>query len=331
MWYPIYWKRHLGRPNMFLDRGLKDVMSREEIAEFSRFRYDLYKVVHPFLATLCTGGWGLLFWPLWLANDTWMPSSVSCGDPGILRKWRHAQDMYRYRFVPSMITDYRWFYEWHLQVPQHLSRAWENLLEKNDVRKDPKLCAQIAAMYESVLSFHRFRRKQGRCIVRAMGIASFPLFSKICPQTRIRDYWEIIFNEDHMVMQPGVLESMNDDELFDYAWRRFLAPVDKNLQREQLLQRVGDYHIYLGGEEFLKTGYHPNLFTTIVYCMGYYNEPAFLDRDFSELDENDYDHLKWWGRDLFLRRLEFENGPLRDQVEAHSVRVIEERKRKLLA
>ena len=215
-------------------------------------------------------------------------------------------------------------------MPPHLGKAWETLLEKNDVWRDPVACRGVAEMYESVLSFHRFRRLQGRLIVRAMGLPSYPLFGLLCAQGRIRDYWELVFNEDYMVMQPGALEKMTEEGLFDYAWRRFLAPVDKNLTHEEVLRRVRDYHTFLGGEKFLDSTYHPNMFTTLAYCMGYYNEPAFLEGNVEELEENDFDHLKWWGRDLFLRRLEFENGPLRDQVEAHSQKVLQERKNKLL-
>jgi hypothetical protein len=258
-----------------------------------------------------------------------MPSTVGATDPAVLNEWRRAQDLYRYKFAPAYLTDFRWVFEMHFGVSQVNSAAWEEMFEKNDTRRNPVKCASLHDMYEVPFPFHHITCKRCRAIVRAMGIPSFPFLGKINGQTRIRDYFEIIFNEDYMVMQPGALQALDDAALFDYAWRRFLAPVDKNLTKAQLLERVQDYHTFLGGDKFLETAKAPNLFVTIAYCMGSYNEPAYLEGDISELDGDDYAHLQGWGRDMFLRRLEFENGPLRDQVEAHSIKSLEERQKKL--
>jgi len=59
-----------------------------------------------------------------------------------------------------------------------------------------------------------------------------------------------------------------------------------------------------------------NIFQTIGYVFGNYDEPGYLETDFSDLERNDYEHLSYWSKDSFIKRLEFENGPLRDQVEA---------------
>eukprot|EP00009_Paramoeba_aestuarina_P002812 CAMPEP_0201523272 /NCGR_PEP_ID=MMETSP0161_2-20130828/19214_1 /ASSEMBLY_ACC=CAM_ASM_000251 /TAXON_ID=180227 /ORGANISM="Neoparamoeba aestuarina, Strain SoJaBio B1-5/56/2" /LENGTH=248 /DNA_ID=CAMNT_0047922329 /DNA_START=447 /DNA_END=1193 /DNA_ORIENTATION=- len=247
-----------------------------------------------------------------------------------MQKWREAQDIERYKHAPALITDYRWWYEWYLSVPQEHSTAWEAITEKNDMHRDPKLCRQIADMYDEVAPFHRIRRKQVRLIVRAMGIASFPMLGKLCAQARVRDYWELMLTEDHMIMKHSLLPQMSEAERFEYAWRRYMVPLDKKLTPMEIDRRINDYHIFLGGEKYVETGHFPNLFTLFVYIFGYYNDPAYLEADASELDGNDYDHLKWWGRDVFLRRLEFENGPLRDEVEVHSLEKMAERQKKLL-
>ena len=316
---------------MFIDKNLSEVVSREEMAEYVRFRYDLYKVLHPLWACFVFGGYSIFFVvPLWLGNYTWMPSNIGSKDQSVMQKWREVQDMNRYKHAPALITDYRWWYEWFLSVPQDHSTAWEAITEKNDVHRDPVLCRKIADLYDEIVPFHRIRRKQVRLILRAMGAASFPMFGKLCAQARIRDYWELILTEDHMIMKNKLLSRMDKDEIFDYAWRRYLVPCDKQLSEEQVLQRVEDYHVFLGGNSYVETAHFPNLFTLFAYVFGYYNDPAFLEADASELDANDFDHLKWWGRDQFLRRLEFENGPFRDEAEKHGQEKLAERQKKLL-
>ena len=330
-WFgPKYWCRTYGRENMFIDKNLIDEMPRAELAEYIRYRYDVYKVLHPLWAAFAFGGYSIfIVIPLWLGNYTWLPSSIGWNDKAVMRKWRECQDMLRYKHCPSAITDYRWYYEWHLSVPQDHSVAWEEITEKNDVHRDPLLCRKAADMYDEIMPFHRVRRKQMRLLLRSMGIASFPLFGKLCAQARIRDYWELMLNEDYMVMKHNLLTTMTEEEIFDYAWNRYLAPLDKNLNHQQILSRIRDYHIFLGGDNFIETGHFPNLWTLFAYVFGYYNDPAYLDRDASELDANDYDHMRYWGRDVFLRRLEFENGPFRDEVEVQSLEKLAEQQKKL--
>eukprot|EP00744_Colponema_vietnamica_P000099 GILI01000191.1.p1 GENE.GILI01000191.1~~GILI01000191.1.p1 ORF type:complete len:512 (-),score=222.25 GILI01000191.1:142-1677(-) len=201
----------------------------------------------------------------------------------------------------------------------------EELWEKNDVRRDPKITRDAAELYDAFFQFHEMRRVSGRLLGRAMGIPTFPLWSKICIGTRIKDYWDLTWNEDYMVISQKSLESLSDEELYDYANRRFLAPYDKELTREQLLERVNDYFTFLGAE-FVENGKAPNILITSAYCLGYYNDPAYLVEDIAELEKDDFEHLASWPKDAFLRRLEFENGPLRDQVEAHTVKLLDERK-----
>jgi hypothetical protein len=132
-------------------------------------------------------------------------------------------------------------------------------------------------------------------------------------------------------MKQDLLQTMTDAELYDYAWRRYIAPYDKNLNREQLLERIGDYHTVLGGEKFLETGTACNIYVLTTYCFSHYFEPAYLEGDISELDGNDFENISQWGKDVYLQRLEFENGPLRDQVEAYGQKKIDERAAKLKA
>jgi hypothetical protein len=181
----------------------------------------------------------------------------------------------------------------------------------------------IFAHFQQFFVLNRMQMKQ---YARASGQPSFPMGSAIMVQTRLRDYWQLAFNEDTMVIKNNLLEKMTDAELYDYAWRRFLAPYDKNLNREELLQRVSDYHKFLGAP-FVTKGKAPNMHLVLTYTHGFYAEPGFLEGDISELEQNDFDHLLGNCRDVFQRRLEFENGVFRDQVEAHSTKILEDRKK----
>lgn len=318
-------KHHSQDKNMWVDKELSTEVSRKDLANLITYKQDTWRVMHGGLSALLFGGYSLPLYAIWLGNDTWVPSTFN-GNASELKEWRKAQDLYRYKYASAYLAETRWFYDHHAapRTPK-LERAWEELWEKNDVRRDPKITREVGELYDPFLQFHEMKRTTGRLLGRSMGIPTFPMWSKICIGTRIKDYWDLIWNEDYMVISQKLVDTLSDEELYDFAWRRFLAPYDKELSREQLLERVNDYFTFLGAE-FVESGKAPNIFMTSAYCLGYYNEPAYLIEDISELDKNDFEHLANWPKDAFLRRLEFENGPLRDQVEAHTVKLLEERK-----
>lgn len=321
-----YWKRHLCQDaNMWVDKELSTAVSRKEVANLMSYKMDSWKLLYASLPAFFLGGWSLPLYVAYLGNDTHAPSQFNTTAEE-RKQWRHAQDLLRYKYAPAYLTDIRFFFDFYC-APTNArhERAWEEMWEKNDVRRDPAIARDSAEMYDRAFKFYEIRRNTALNLGRAMGVPTFPMLSKICMGTRIRDYWELAWNEDYMVITGKLHEQMSDEELYDYAWRRYLAPYDKELTREQLLQRVGDYHTFLG-KAFVEEGVAPNIFMTTVYCMGYYNEPAYLVEDIAELEKNDYTHLAGMSKDAFMRRLEFENGPLRDEVEAHSQKLLADRK-----
>lgn len=328
VWEDCYWKRNIcQQQNMWVDKELHTEVSQKEVAQFLNYKMDLWRVGHWGITLPIFGAWALPFWIFWFGNDSFIPSTFN-STPEQVREWRKAQDLYRYKYAPAIIHDTKWFPEFHARVSEEYATAWDELFEKNDVHRCPQNAHKIANHYNKMIPFFRCRRKQLRGIGRAMNIPTFPLWKQINLQTRIAEVWGLLWNEDYMVVTQGLHEKMTDEELYDYAWRRLLAPYDKNLTREQLMQRVTDYHTFLG-KPFVESGTTPNLFVTVAYCAGYYNEPAFLEGDISELDGDDFTSMASIGKDAFLRRLEFENGPLRDQVEAHSIKKMAERQKLL--
>lgn len=326
VWEESAWSTHICQhKNLWVDKELSTEVSQKELAEFIHYKQDFWRVAHWGLALPLVGGWVLPLYAVWFGNDTWVPSTFNANAEQ-LTAWRHAQDLVRYKYAANVIHATRWFPEMHVKVQEPQPGMWDDLFEKNDVRRDPKFARGVAAGYDKILPYYTARRKHLMQIARAMGIPTFPSGSKVCLGKRIGDYWDLVWNEDYMVIKQGLVEKFSDEELQDYAWRRFLAPYDKNLTREQVLERVGDYHAFLG-PKFVEDGATPNLFVCATWCIGYYNEPAYLEGDISELDGDDFTHMAHIGKDAFMRRLEFENGPLRDQVEAHSFKKIAERQK----
>lgn len=331
-WDTDYWKRGwCQKKNMWVDKELHTEFSRKDLASLMTFKMDGWKVGHWLAPTALTGGYGLVALPFWLANDTWQPSTMP-QTAEARAEWREAQDMYRYKYCPASVTAFRWWVEHSIPVPEKFAHGWEELVnERNNVRRDATAIAGVSELYDKYQTFPWIRRQQARMIGRAMGMSTFPTWSKICLQTRIKDYWELAWNEDYMVMSQNLLNGMSDEELYDYAWRRYLAPYDKNLNREQLLERINDYHVVVGGDKFVQTGQANNIFVVTAYCFSHYFEPAYLEGDIAELDGNDFTNISQWGKDVYLQRLEFENGPLRDQVEAYGQKKVAEREAKLKA
>lgn len=331
VWENSYWKRHLCQhENMFVDKELGTEVTYRDLAAYSRWRFDMLRLVHVFGGSFfLTGGWAVaLAWPFLMATDTYTPSTFACTAEQ-KKQWYEAQDLHRYRFCPSALHEFRWWFSAHVQMPESYFRNFDELFEKNDVKRNNVRCRSISVVAEQSVMFFRIRRNQARYLARAIGVPTWPLFTKICPQARLLQYWELIFNEDYMFYKQHIrLEDLTDEEVHDLAWRRFLAPHDKELTRSQIESRIKDYWGFLG-PDFTKDGTVPNLFVTLSYVMGYYNDPAYLEGDIADLDLDDYAGLKEFGKDIFLRRLEFENGPLRDQVEAHTVKFLEERQKKM--
>lgn len=323
-----YLKRHhCQEKNMWVDKELSTEVSQKDIGKLMAYKQDMWRMMHAGAGLTVLGGYAAPLAAIWLGNNTWVPSQFNTTDVE-LKEWRIAQDMYRYKWAPAYLTETRWFFDHHATpMSSKFERGWEEMFEKNDVRRDPNVSRDAGEMYDRFITFRDMKRKTGRLLGRCMGVPTFPLWAKMCIGTRIKDYWELAWNEDYMVIKGKLHETMTEGELYDYAWRRYLAPYDKELSHEEVLQRVNDYHAFLG-PKFVESGVAPNIFMTTAYCMGYYNDPAYLVEDIAELESNDYDHLSSWGKDAFLRRLEFENGPLRDQVEAHSQKVLGVRKAK---
>lgn len=323
-----YWKRgHCQKSNMWVDRELSREVSQKEIAQLVQFKIDMWRMAHCAGVAAVLGGYALPLAVVWLANDSWVPSTFNVSEEE-KQQWLEAQDMYRYRSIPSYLTETKWFFDFHASpLTPAQERAWDDLFEKNDVHRDPKVVRPAAEMYDNFFTLTSIRRKTLRHVSRSMNIPTFPMLTRLCNSTRLKDYWNLIFNEDYMTITGKLHESMSDAELYDFAWRRFLAPYDKKLTRDELLKRVQDYFDFLG-DSFVSEGATPNLIILTNYVMGYYNDPSFLEEDISALDGNDYEYMASYGKDAFLRRLEFENGPLRDQVEAHTQRLLEEREAK---
>lgn len=322
---PDYWKRgHSQKVNMWVDKELSTVVSQKELAQFVQFKIDFWRMAHCVGIGAVLGGYALPLAIIWLANDTWVPSTFNMTEEE-KAGWRTAQDLYRYRSIPAYLTETKWLFDFqvHPWTPAQ-ERGWEELHEKNDVRRDPLALRDTLEMYDKFCTLITIRRKSLRHLCRSMNFPTFPMLARLCGSTRVKDYWNLIFNEDYMTITGKLLDGMSDEELYDYAWRRFMAPYDKQLSREELLTRINDYFVFLG-EEFLKDGTTPNIIILTNYVMGYYNDPAFLVEDIADLEENDFEYMASWGKDAFLRRLEFENGPLRDQVEAHSQKLLADR------
>lgn len=327
-WEDCQWKRHFCQhKNIWVDPDLGKVVSQKELAAYHHFKVDSWKMAHWGMLLPIMGGYAAIPYLFWFGNNTWVPSGFNA-TPEQLAKWREDQDLYRYKHAPHSILHNRQYFCTQLKFSETGGAKIDEVYEKNDVRKDPTVVAAVAKGIDEPVPFWRCRRKQLRVMARAMGIPTFPMWFKINIQARIKDYWEIAWNEDYMTIQGQLHKSFTDEELQDYCWRRFLAPYDKNLTREQLTQRLEDYFQVLG-KDFIAEGKTPNIWIFTDYCLSYYHDPAYLEGDISELDKNDFDHLQSWGKDAFLKRLEFENGPLRDQVEAHSFKVLEERKKRL--
>lgn len=313
--------------NLFVDKELSNDVSRKELSHLISYRLDLWRLFNSSLPLLVFGGWGLPFILSWLSTDTFIPRLFN-RTPEQLAAWRHAQDLNRYRFAPAVLHDWRFNFEYFLPVPAECTAAWEEINERNDVRRDPVKCAELHELWEATFPMIHIRTRQARLLMRIHSLPLYPLLARRPAGVRLGALYELIWSEDYMVITKQLHKLMTDEELQEYAWMRFLSPYDKHLTRAQVMERVEDYHKFLG-PRFVAEAKAPNIFLTLAYCIGYYHDPGYLDADIKELEKNDFEHLADVTKDAFVRRLEFENGPFRDQVEAHTVAKLEEYNKRL--
>jgi len=312
-----YQRNTCERKNLWIDTTWGDHgNTRKELVDRWYFLTDRWKAFHCQFLPACFGGYAFVGAQAYvLANDSWTPSAFRLVDEESKKAWYNGQDLLRYKYTPAFLNENKFKLEMSFPVP---GEKWNDVHEKNDVRRNPEWAHDVARFFEKYYPLHIQKRQIVKAVMRSMGACpSFPLLKKVGATTRVRDIFEVIWTEDVMVIKQGLAEKMTDDELFCYCWRRWMAPADKNLTRAQLLERVADYHKMLG-PSILK-GDHPGVIGTYMYLIGYYNDPAFQTAEFDDLEKDDFANLQNWSRDLFMKRLEFENGPLRDQVEAHVV------------
>jgi len=164
-----YWKKgHSQTKNMWVDKELSEVVSQKELAQLIRYKTDFWRMAHVFAAPLVVGGYAIPMALFWLSNDTWLPSALSTTEEQ-KREWREAQDLYRYRSIPSYLMETKWNFDFHCYpfTPAE-ERAWDDLFEKNNVRRDPAVVRNAANMYDHFISFANMKRKSLRHLSRSI-------------------------------------------------------------------------------------------------------------------------------------------------------------------
>lgn len=323
-----YQKRQMGQSkNIWVDPKLNEEVSQKELAQLISYKIDFWRVCAPGWLSFIAGGYALPAVLFQMSNDTHIPRQFA-QNAEELAAWRESQDLYRYKHGPQLCNLFKYTLDYHgLAVQPEDEKGWLEIQEKSNFKRDPKISRVATDLLDKDDRHTMVTWWRRHCCIhgRAMNVPTFPLMSRVCMGVRIRDYWNLVWNEDYMIIKGNLLDGMTDEEVYDFGWRRFLSPYDLKLTRAQNLQRINDYFTFLG-PDFIVNGSTPNVNALAMWCFGHYNEPAYLVGDISELDGNDYDNLKDWSACSFLKRLEFENGPLRDQVEAHTQKLIASRK-----
>jgi len=350
-------------PNLhiWVDRNLHEAVSWEDIHNFVQFKVDVARLAPAVASVGLTAGYGVLSWPFWLGNNSYSPSVFS-RTPEDLANWREAQDLQRYRYAHAYLNYLRGHLEGSVgnvpaiwtNVSEEVSaknhKGWEHLFNfKNNTRRDELAIKDLDEFFRTEASFWRYEIYLYRNMLRTMNFSP-ALNTTRHMQHRILTFWNDRFNEDWVLKaQKGGADGLTDEQLYEYANARLLAPYDAKLSRRQILDRVAQYNVLT--QEVVKSSrffdnppsyfalldkYHDAPLPEVVepvntillhaFVCGFYNEPGYLEMDAQDIQLNDFP-LQNTTKELFQARLAFENGPLRDQVEVHSQRVIASNKK----
>ena len=126
---------------------------------------------------------------------------------------------------------------------------------------------------------------------------------------RLVEHYRILYQEDVLIQESGV-ESIGDFELYKICNRRHIARWEEELNRSQLLERLNNWFALTAHEE----GKHVPLRVVLMYQTAHFKDPGYLDASLDSLDTDAFPTSWDYAKDAFVRRLEFENGPLEEQV-----------------
>eukprot|EP01065_Artemidia_motanka_P050162 TRINITY_DN8517_c0_g1_i1.p1 TRINITY_DN8517_c0_g1~~TRINITY_DN8517_c0_g1_i1.p1 ORF type:complete len:409 (+),score=160.56 TRINITY_DN8517_c0_g1_i1:83-1228(+) len=298
-------------------------IARKDFSRYVVAREDMDRMYQPAMAALLGGGVpAVVGLPFWCGSPHLLPSTFFSGadqqrEAGIMRD----QEVH-VKFAPACAHQHLATLEYWAAMEPKFNEAFDSIGHGFTAKKDAKAIrrfAQFAGKVEgSSLPYVRmdvggwFR---GTDCYQTCAFLGKPIFgvSARAMAARFVEHYRDLYQEDKLIQKEG-LSTIDDHELYQICSRRNVARWEEGLNRARLEDRYSKWATLTEVKE--GSDYVP-LRVVVAYQTAHYRDPGFLDSTLSELDEDAFPAALSWPNDAFQRRLEFENGPLADQVRAY--------------
>jgi len=264
----------------------------------------------------------LLASPIWASSVQYLPSTFF-GDEKSLREWGTVKDQeVHIKYAPT--TAYlhgKTLEHWAAMDPKY-NEAFDSISDGFRGKKDAKAIRKFAQYVGKVgtCSQHLvradvggwFRSNDHQYTSCFLGLP-YTFYSVKALSGRLVEKYRALYQEDKLIQKEG-LNALSDFELYRICNRRLVARWEEDLNRQQLEARYGDWATFT--EVKAGSDYVP-IRAVVLYQTSFFRDPGFLDERIETLDEDVWPEHFSWAKDCFERRIDFEQGALRHQVQAH--------------
>eukprot|EP01061_Rhynchopus_euleeides_P031039 TRINITY_DN51434_c0_g1_i1.p2 TRINITY_DN51434_c0_g1~~TRINITY_DN51434_c0_g1_i1.p2 ORF type:complete len:401 (+),score=184.74 TRINITY_DN51434_c0_g1_i1:45-1205(+) len=296
-------------------------MSRKDFSQMLEFEEDLNRMMQPAMVTAMSGGLSLAALPLWANAPEKLPSTFFSTEEEVRAAGILRDQEVHIKFAPTAGHSLTRLLEFFLNGEAKHNEAFDSIANGFTALKDPKAIRKmgqaIAKQETCPLSYMTADLSSWQRDREFLDVHNFLGFSHMLHTTeamtsRLVNHYRHLLQEDVLVKKD--VASLTDFELYKLANRRLVARWEEDLNRQQLLSRLGDWWTLTEikeGEEKVP------LRVIVAYQTAFFRDPGFLDQTLESLDTDAFPSGHSWAANAFERRVAFETGPLADHVKAH--------------
>eukprot|EP01060_Flectonema_neradi_P006182 TRINITY_DN1413_c3_g1_i1.p1 TRINITY_DN1413_c3_g1~~TRINITY_DN1413_c3_g1_i1.p1 ORF type:complete len:386 (+),score=80.86 TRINITY_DN1413_c3_g1_i1:146-1303(+) len=309
-------------------------IKREDFTHYAETAQDVDRMVAPTAWTLLTGGLPIFALPFWANATHKLPACFFDGSEESYKTWGKIKDQeVAIKHAGVANNTHMRYLEYFISGEPKFNEAFDSIADGFTAAKDPQAIREMGHFIHEMrtcsiplITAHASSWLRGREHMEAAAFLGKPfLFMNVKTLNgRLVDHYRILFQEDVLIQENGGVESLNDFELYKICNRRHIARWEDELTRDQLIGRLNNWWALTAHEE----GKHVPLRVILMYQTAHFKDPGFLDETLDSLDTDAFPTSMDYAKDAFVRRLEFENGPLEEQVRAH-VKLLQQREEEL--
>ncbi|KAJ9458980.1 hypothetical protein DIPPA_30843 [Diplonema papillatum] len=302
-------------------------MDRKTFTEMLTYGEDIERMSQPLLMTFLSGGASLFALPFWANATHKLPSTFFSTEDEIRAGGKARDQEVHIKHAPICAHTQGRFIEYFISNDTKFNEAFDSINNGFMAPKNPEAIREmglhmhkmghgpIPFLTSDISSWLRGREMYE--VNAFLGKQHFFVDLKAQAQ-RFVAFYRNLLQEDALIQKEG-LSSLNDLELYKICNRRLIARWEEDLTRAQLEARLSDWLTLCTPDN----GVFVPIKLLTLYQTAHFKDPGYIDDKLESLDTDAFPTAQSWAADAFERRVEFESGPLSDEVRAHLIRLKE--------